>query len=338
MRYLNTVYVVEHRTKISLSKGSLLVRGPRGPSRVPLEAIDGVVIIGGASMTLNAIAACVERGVRVAVMRRSGALRWVAGPPVSGNVALRRAQHRASDDAASRLHLCRHFVAGKLQNSHRIVRRWARDSDGDVRARLERRADLIAERIGSLAHAPTDNHVRGIEGDAARAHFACLGAVLESAGWRFTERNRRPPRDPVNALLGFSYGLLVTEITGAAEAVGLDPQIGFLHGDRAGRPALALDLAEELRPIADRFVVGVLRRRQLGPEDFMTTPGGAVYLSDTGRRRFFELWEEHKSANAHHRTLGREVGRWALPTIQATLLARHLRGDLTVYPPYVVAA
>ena len=137
-------------------------------------------------------------------------------------------------------------------------------------------------------------------------------------------------------MLGFCYGLLVTEFIGALESVGLDHQIGFLHRPRSGRPSLALDLAEELRALTDRFVVTLVRRRQVGPDDFERTPGGGVYLTDDGRSTLISAWEEHKDTEIQHRLLGRPVGRWALPSVQATLLARHLRGDLPDYPPFVL--
>jgi CRISPR-associated protein Cas1 len=161
--------------------------------------------------------------------------------------------------------------------------------------------------------------------------------VLADSPLRFETRSRRPPRDPVNALLSFCYGLVVTEITGALEAVGLDPQVGFLHRPRPGRPSLALDLAEELRPLTDRFLVAAVRRRQIGPDAFVHTPGGAVYLSDEARPRLLDLWEHHKAGALAHPLLRGPVERWALPSVQATLLARHLRGDLPVYPPFVLA-
>ena len=137
-------------------------------------------------------------------------------------------------------------------------------------------------------------------------------------------------------MLGFCYGLMLTEFIGSMEAVGLDHQMGFFHRPRSGRPSLALDLAEELRPLTDRFVVSLVRRRQLASESFVETPGGAVYLSDDGRKRLIKEWERHKESELHHAVLGRRVGRWALPSIQATLLARHLRGDLPAYPPFVM--
>ena len=128
----------------------------------------------------------------------------------------------------------------------------------------------------------------------------------------------------------------MTECTGALESVGLDYQMGFFHRPRAGRPSLALDLAEELRALTDRFVVSLARRRQVGSTSFDYTPGGGVYLSDNARTSLIKAWENHKESQISHRILGRSVGRWAIPSIQATLLARHLRGDLAAYPPFVL--
>lgn len=336
MRYLDTVYVSSYRTKISRSKRYLVINIEGEKTRVPLSSIDGVVVVGGASMTMDAVASCVENGVRVAVLKRNGALRWSANPPTSGNVELRRRQHHSSEDPEFRLRLCQNLVAGKLQNSARVASRWERDSDPLVRQVVRPRVELIHRRIERLPSAESDNHVRGIEGDAARAHFACMGTVLQSAGWHFGKRNRRPPRDPVNALLSFGYGLLTTEITGALNAVGLDPQFGYLHRDRPGRPGLALDILEEFRALNDRFVVRSLKRRQINADDFVVTPGGGTYLSDDGRSKYFRLWEAHKNEAVSHRVLNRQVERWALPGVQATLMARHIRGDIPVYPPFVL--
>lgn len=337
MRYLNTVYVTDYEAWVRRSKGSLLVSARGTQRRVPLEAIDAVVLFGG-QMTIDAIAACVERQVRVACLRRSGAVRFVVGGPQRGNIHLRVAQHAASADAGRSLAIARSIVAGKLQSSRRLLLRWARDAHAPVARALRTRAEVVAERLGALASARHADHLRGIEGDAARAYFAGVGMVLADSPFPFLARNRRPPRDPVNALLGFAYGLLVTEVTGALESVGLDHQAGFLHRPRSGRPSLALDLVEELRPLADRLVVRVLRRRELRREDFTVTPGGATYLSDDGRAKFLRLWEESKSLPLEHALLRRPVERWALPSVQATLLARHLRGDLPAYPPFVLSA
>ena len=337
MRYLSTVYVRNHRARVQHRRGSLLVSSPDGNQRIPLEAIDALVVLGGAQVTTQALEACVRRGVRVAALHMSGAVRFIVNGATGGNVHLRTALFRAAMDDVKSLALSKAIVAAKLQNSRKVVHRWSRDEKSTAEAeRLAARGAQIRERIARLADADTADHVRGVEGDAARIYFRAVGQVVASSDLEFSARTRRPPRDPVNAMLGFCYGLLVTECIGAAESVGLDYQMGFFHRPRAGRPSLALDLAEELRALTDRFVVSLIHRRQVGPDSFVHMPGGGVYLSDDGRTRLIKAWEEHKEAEIHHQLLGRPIGRWALPSVQATLLARHLRGDLQAYPPFVL--
>ena len=337
MRYLNTMYVRNHRARVQHRRGALLVSSPEGSQRIPLEAIDALIILGGAQVTTQALDACVHRGVRVAALRMSGAVRFVVNGATSGNVHLRTALFRAAIDDARSTAMSKVIVAAKLQNSGKVVNRWSRDEKDPVESeRLVERSVQIRDRIAKLAEVDTADHVRGIEGDAARIYFRAISQAIASSEFEFSARTRRPPRDPVNSMLGFCYGLLVTECIGAAESVGLDYQMGFLHRPRSGRPSLALDLAEELRALTDRFVVSLVRRRQVGPDSFVYTPGGGVYLSDEGRTRLLTAWEEHKETEIHHPLLDRSIGRWALPSIQATLLARHLRGDLPAYPPFVL--
>ncbi len=338
MRYLSTLYVRSHKARIGHRRGSLIVSRPEGKQRVPLEGIDAVVLLGGAQMTMQAIDACVGRGVRVAALRRNGAVRFMVNGATGGNVHLRMALYRVVEDDFRALRMAKAVVAAKLQSSARVVGRWSRDEqDHEESEALARRADQIRSRVSRLEDAQTPDHVRGVEGDAARIYFRAMGRVVESAELGFSTRTRRPPRDPINATLGFCYGLLVAECIGALESVGLDYQMGFFHRPRSGRPSLALDLAEELRALTDRFVVSLVRRRQVARDSFQTVPGGAVYLTEPGREALIRAWEEHKETEVPHRVLGHVVGRWALPSVQATLLARHLRGDLSAYPPFVLA-
>ena len=337
MRYLSTVYVRNHRARVQHRRGSLLVSSPEGSQRVPIEGIDALVVLGGAQITTQALDACVRRGVRVAALQMSGAIRFVVNGPTGGNVHLRTAQFETAMDDTRSLAVAKAIVAAKLQNSSRVVGRWSRDEKNPVEAeQLASRGAQIRDRIARLVETDTADHVRGVEGDAARIYFRAVGQAVASSELEFSARTRRPPRDPVNALLGFCYGMLVTECIGAAESVGLDFQMGFLHRPRAGRPSLALDLAEEFRALTDRFVVSLIRRRQIGPGDFDNAPQGGVYLSNDGRTRLIEAWEAHKETEIRHQLLGRPVERWALPSVQATLLARHLRGDLPAYPPFVL--
>ncbi len=338
MRYLSTLYVRHHRARIQHRRGSLLVSTPDGRQRVPLEAIDSLVMLGAGQITTQALEACVRKGVRVAALRQGGAVRFVVGPGTGGNVHLRLALYRAVADHGWSLRLAKAVVAAKLQNCRRVVGRWARDAnDCAVADDLHYSANQLLGRLPRVMDAETADGVRGVEGDAARTYFSAMRRALARSGLAFSIRTRRPPRDPTNSLLGFCYGLMLTEFVGAAEAVGLDHQMGFFHRPRSGRPSLALDLAEELRPITDRFVVSLIRRRQIGSAGFTEMPGGAVYLSDEGRATVIRAWEAHKETELDHPVLGGRVGRWALPSVQATLLARHLRGDLPVYPPFVLS-
>lgn len=338
MRVLSTLYVRDHQARVTLSKGSLLVAVNSSKTRVPLEGLEAVVLLGSGQISSDALAQCVERRIRVTSLRRSGHVRFTVGGPTSGNVYLRLGQFAAASDPERTAALARWFVAGKLQNFRRLLQRWAWDTPEPERTVLRAQQDIIELRLQALSGVADGDKIRGIEGDSTRRYFKGLAARLaaERQPLHFMGRNRRPPRDPVNALLGFLYGLLLSEITGALESVGLDPQIGFLHGVRPGRPALALDVLEEVRPTGDRFAMAVIGRRRIRLEHFVTTPGGACYLSDDGRREVLGAYEAFKDEGVPQALLGRETPRWSLPGIQATLLARHLRGDLPVYPPYVM--
>lgn len=338
MRYLNSAYIRDHRARIGHRRGALVVSSPDGTQKIPLEAVEGVVLLGGGQITSQALAACTRRGVRVTALNPGGSVRFVVGAATSGNVHLRTAQYRAVVDDRHSLELAKAIVAAKLQNSRRVVSRWARDAkDTPESDGLQERARQLLDRVGRVPGAANPDKLRGIEGDGARVYFRAVSLALSRAQLRFSARTRRPPRDPVNALLGFLYGLLVSEFIGATESVGLDYQLGFFHRPRSGRPSLSLDLAEELRALTDRFVVALVRRQQMGDEDFTRTPGGGVYLTDEARPRLIRLWEEHKEGEMEHQILGKKVGRWAIPGIQATLLARHLRGDLPSYPPFILS-
>jgi CRISP-associated protein Cas1 len=339
MRMTSPLYVTDHRARVSTSKSSLRVRhGDGSTTRVPMESLEAVVLLGHAQITSQAMDACVKRGIPVTSLSPGGRVRFQVRGGVSGNVELRRAQVAATLDSDHKLALARSFVAGKLQNARRAVLRWARDADGPQRSMLERRERHITDRLLAVPASRDANHLRGLEGEAARQYFRALGAVLGRAGYTFIDRNRRPPRDAPNALLSFVYGLVTAEVSGALTAVGLDPQIGYLHEPRPGRPALALDVVEELRTgHADRFVVRSLMRREVTPNDFETRPGGAVHLTDGGRRQVLGLWREFCDEPIDHILFSARIERWMIPHAQATLLARHLRGDLPAYAPFVMS-
>jgi CRISPR-associated protein Cas1 len=339
---MRTLYVVDHSARVRIRKGNVVVERSAHGTRVPIETLDAVVLLGRAEVTNDALGELVKRGIRVSAVSKGGRLRFALGGPVSGNVLLRVAQHEAVGDLEHRLQLCREIVAGKLQNCRRMMLRWAWDAkDQATRSTIRANIEVVEARLGSLGSATDGDTIRGLEGDATRRYFKALASHLGSSGaaLTFQRRTRRPPRDAVNALLSFVYGLVLAEVVGALDAVGLDPQVGYLHHLRPGRPSLALDLVEELRPsVADRFAVSLITRNRIGPGDFERQAGDAVYLGDAGRRRLLRYYDEYRSLEVTHPLLDRQILSAQIPGVQATLLARHLRGDLSSYPPYVLAS
>jgi len=341
VRILNTLYVDQHGSRVGVRRGSVLVHRRDGTkAKVPMNAIDGIVLTARVQPSGELLAECTRRGIRVAALSRTGRIRFLVGGPTGGSVHLRVAQHAAVADVVQRHEIARALVAGKLQNCRRMIIRWSWDAGPSVRRLLNAIRSVVEERLRNLDGASDGDRIRGIEGDGTRRYFRALALHLGGmgTGLSFTGRTRRPPRDPVNALMSVTYGLVVAEVVGALDAVGLDPQVGFLHAVRSGRPALALDLLEELRPsVADRFVVRMVARRRVRIDDFIVAAGGACYLSDEARPKVLDAYEEFKTEVVPHLLLDRDIPRASLPLTQATLMARHLRGDLPSYPPYVMA-
>jgi CRISPR-associated protein Cas1 len=203
-------------------------------------------------------------------------------------------------------------------------------------SRVAARLAYILQKV-SLANLDLEQ-LRGAEGEAANLYFSVFDLLIRSSDGelRFNGRSRRPPRDPFNALLSFLYTLLTHDCRSAAEAVGLDPAVGFLHRDRPGRPSLALDLMEELRPVlVDRLALSLVNRRQLRTKDFETRDGGAVWLAESGRKTVLTAWQERKKQERRHPFIDENAPLGLVPYLQAQLLARHLRGDLDTYPPWL---
>jgi CRISPR-associated protein Cas1 len=305
--------------------------------RVPIHGLASVACFGHALMSPDAMGGSAAAGVHVAFFSQTG--RFVARVEGlgRGSLALRRAQLRASEDREAVCKVARSIVVGKIVNSRQLMMRRARETDdGERSARLLATADHLARLLPSLQAAETLDEIRGYEGDAAARYFGVFGDCVSASGFSFTVRSRRPPRDAINALLSFAYAILLNDCVSALAGVGLDPDAGFLHRDRPGRPSLALDLMEELRAaFADRLVLALVNRGQVDPDDFTTEPTGGVSLKEGARRDFLASYQTRKQEEVTHPFLGRAVP-WALvPHLQARLLARHLRGDLDEYPPFV---
>jgi CRISPR-associated protein Cas1 len=303
---------------------------------VPLHHLDGIVCFGRVSVSPGLLAVCAERPLHISYLSEHGRFLARVVPATSGNVLLRRQQYRLADQPEGCLRVARAIVAAKIQNCRVLLLRAGRETDQpEMAEELRQAATKLACALETLALAGTLDSVRGCEGDAARNYFAAFNAMIRQQRETFsmTQRSRRPPLDPLNALLSFLYALLTHEMAGALEGVGLDPAVGFLHADRPGRLSLALDLVEEFRPlVADRLALALVNLRQVRGEGFNTQPGGAVLMDDKTRRAVLTALTQRKREEVLHPLLDERVTIGLLPHIQARLLARFLRGDLEDYP------
>ena len=343
-RHLNTLYVTTENAWLRKDGENAVVEIDGDElGRVPVHLLGGIVCFGTIGMTPALIGHCAERGVCISMLGRNGRFLARVEGPVMGNVLLRRTQYRTTDDAATTARLASQIVVGKLLNQRTVVRRAIRDhsettsAEGRDRLRACERRLTDAARRGRKEPMQTDT-IRGIEGEAAREYYSVFDYLTrhDDPAFRFTSRSRRPPLDPINALLSFLYTLLVHDCRSALETVGLDPAVGYLHRERPGRPSLALDIMEELRPVlADRLALSLINRRQLRARDFETAVSGAVTLRDDARKRVLVAYQERKKDELLHPFLREKTTLGLVPFVQATLLARRLRGDLDGYPPFL---
>jgi CRISPR-associated protein Cas1 len=339
-KLLNTVYVTSAGAALR-KDGENLVAEIDGAerARVPFHMLASLVIFGPVLVSPALVGACAARGITIVLLDRNGRFQARVEGPVTGNVLLRRAQYAASTAPVG---IVRALVVGKVANQRSVLMRALRDHGddmtGDARAALASTAERLARILRRVEYGEDGvDTLRGAEGEAANLYFGVFDHLIRSPDpeLRWTGRSRRPPLDPVNALLSFLYTLLTHDCRSAAESIGLDPAVGFLHRDRPGRPSLALDLMEELRPVlADRLALSLVNRRQLGARDFVTTDGGAVSLTEEGRRAVLDAWQARKREERRHDFLGEQAPLGLIPFLQAQLLSRHLRGDLDGYPPW----
>ena len=305
--------------------------------RLPIHTLSGIICFGQVSCSPPLLGLCGERGVHVSFLSEYGKFWARVTGPVSGNVLLRREQVRRADDTAAALELARNFVLGKIANSRTVLQRAQRDHGEDDAS--TRAIAMLANVMLRVRNADNIDLLRGLEGEAAIHYFGVFDGMIVSQKTAFTmqSRSRRPPLDPLNALLSFLYTILAHDCEAALEGVGLDPQIGFLHALRPGRPSLALDLMEEFRAIlADRVALSLINMNQVDAKGFETTESGAVVMDKETRKTVLEAWQKKKRDTILHPFLDEKIEVGLLPHAQALLLARHLRGDLDAYPPFLL--
>jgi CRISP-associated protein Cas1 len=327
---------------------------PARSERIPLIKIDEVVVLGEVTLTASAMHLLLERDIEITFLSHYGQFKGRLSPPFSKNAILRMAQYRTHADMAKRCELARRFVIGKLTNQRTVLQRYnRRQSDNETRQAIDQ-IGILLHQLAALPLGPTqaahrlvggDNRIAGtpletilgMEGAASAAYFRCFGKLLTNQDqWPFAGRVKRPPTDPVNALLSFGYALLTNKVASAVQLVGFDHFVGYLHSSFYGRPALALDLVEEFRPIiVDSAVLTMLNHRMLTPHDFVVELG-AYRLKDDRRKIFFTQFEERLNEEMIHPLFGYKATYRRCLELQARLLAKVLTGEINEYPPLLI--
>ncbi len=339
-KLLNTLYITMPDAYLSLDGENVVVRVTETEiGRKPLHLLDGIVTFGYAGASPALLGKCAEMGKTVTFCSQNGKFLSRSVGKVYGNVLVRREQYRLADDPARSLTVAAAMISAKLTNSAAVLRRAVSDHAGRIEGdEVSRAAETLKAGAVSAYHADNADTLRGIEGEGASRYFAVFDQLIlqQKEDFSFDSRNRRPPLDPVNAMLSFGYSLMTGMCTSALEAAGLDPYVGVFHTERPGRCSLALDLTEEFRaPFVDRFVLTMINRKLIVADDFIVKEDGAVLLKDNGRKQFLSQWQKKKAETIRHPYLGETVEWGMIPYVQAMLLAKTIRGDLDAYPPYL---
>ena len=337
-KLLNTLYVTTPEAYLSKDGLNVVITVKQEEVfRIPIINIEGIVTFGYMGASPGLMKLCVDNNVSLAFLSPQGRFIARVQGPTRGNVLLRTEQYRLSENKDFALHISKLFIGGKIQNYRNILRRYERDygSNDDIAAAVQalevRKRDL--NRVQDL------NQLRGIEGDAASVYFDVFPYLIlnQKPDFPFNGRNRRPPKDAVNAMLSFVYTLIANDMAAALETVGLDPYVGFLHALRPGRTSLALDVMEELRAyLGDRLVLSLINRRQVNGKDFLFQGDESVVMTDSCRKVLLSAWQTRKKEIIVHPYLNEKIPIGLLPYVQSMLLARYLRGDLDDYPVFLI--
>ena len=340
MRHLlNTLFVLTAESYLSLDGETVVIsRGRTETACFALHTLEGILCFTYAGASPALMGACAQRGVDLCFFSPQGRFLARTTGEERGNVLLRQAQYRCSDNMEESCRFARCFILGKVYNSRWVLERATRDHPQRVPVeKLKALSSQLASALPVIRTCQEAGRLLGLEGEAAQAYFDGFGSLIlrQEKDFAFRGRSRRPPLDSINALLSFAYTLLARDCAAALEGVGLDPYVGFLHRPRPGRTSLALDLMEELRPsYADRFVLSLVNQSILRPSHLEKQENGAVLLTDEGRRTFLGAWQKKKQEQLTHPFLGEKIPWGLVPYVQALLLARTLRGDLEEYPPF----
>lgn len=337
-KLLNTLYITTPESYISKEGENVVVSiQQKEVFRISVLNVESIVTFGYMGASPGLMKLCADHGIGLTFLSPNGRFISRIQGQVRGNVLLRKQQYKLSDDITFSTNIAKTCIAGKIQNYRNILCRFERDYGGnkDVDSVINELA-----RIKRLVLLSEDKEVvRGLEGEAACSYFSVLPYLIinQKSDFLFVGRNRRPPKDAVNAMLSLAYTLLTNDVTSALESVGLDPYVGFLHTLRPGRASLALDMVEELRAyMGDRFVLSLINRKQITTSDFIYQGDEGVMLTEKGRKTFLTAWQTRKKEMMTHPFLKEKIPIGLIPFVQAMLMARCVRGDLDAYPVFLM--
>ncbi len=336
---LNTLFVMTQGAYVRLEGETARVEADNQLIlQAPLHHLGGIVTFGNVMMSPHLMHKCASEGRTISFLSMNGRFLARVVGPISGNVLLREQQYAAYVDRKRGADIARSMVAGKIHNQRSVLLRAAREAGSEEKkSALGEAARWLGIHLGELKEAKDVDQIRGFEGIASADYFSVFDSMIRAqrTDFKFVVRNRRPPKDRVNALLSFLYAILLNDCLGAAEGTGLDPQFGYLHALRSGKPALGLDLMEEFRPVmVDRLALNLINRQQIKPEHFDVRKGESVMLNEDGRKIVLVAYQKRKQQEVNHPMLKTKTPLGLVPHLQARILARHLRGDLRDYFPY----
>lgn len=337
-KLLNTLYITTPESYLSKDGQNVVVSvRQQEVFRIPIINIEGIVTFGYMGVSPGLMKLCTDNNVSIAFLSPHGRFVSRIQGQTRGNVLLRRTQYQLVDDEAWTLHVAQVMIGGKIQNYRNILRRYIRDYGANEE--VEVAAQALESFKRDVFRTADKAQLIGVEGMAANRYFEVLPQLMtqQREAFPFAGRNRRPPKDALNAMLSLAYTLVANDVTAALETVGLDPYVGFLHTMRPGRASLALDMVEELRAyLGDRFVLSLINRRQISPRDFLFQGEKGVTLTDNGRRTFLTAWQNRKRETIVHPFLNEKIPIGLIPHAQAMLLARYVRNDIEDYPVFLI--
>jgi CRISPR-associated protein Cas1 len=337
-KHLNTLYITSDDAYLHKERETFVVEVNNVKVfQAPVHSIENIVCFGFKALSPPLMAFCAENNVGICYLSENGRFLARVHGPQHGNVLLRKAQYAIADDEAESLMIARPIIAAKVANYRNLLLRHQRNHPDECSESVVSAANLMGNRLSEIQRALTLDELRGHEGECASVYFGVLSLLMtaQQEDFAFSIRTKRPPLDPANALLSFLYAILANDVRSAVETTGLDPQVGFLHQLRPGRPSLALDIMEEFRAyLGDRIVLNLINLKQVTKADFEIRESGEVRMSDECRKTVITAYQKRKQEEITHPFLGEKMTIGLLPHIQAQLLARYIRGDIPEYPPF----